>query len=235
MTSKFFNGKYKVLAAVIICALIFVIYIYRIPIWEKYNQYYSFFTDREKIKTFITSYGMGGPVVFITFQILQVLFAPVPGEATGFIGGYLFGTAMGFLYSSIGLTAGSLINFIIGRFLGKRYIRKLIPDSKLNRFDTFLKRQGIFVLFALFLFPGFPKDYLSLFLGITAIPLNVFFFLAAIGRMPGTFILSLQGASLFEQNYISVIIIAIICLVAAFFAYRYREDVYHWIGKFNNK
>ena len=68
-------------------------------------------------------------MVFMGIQILQVIFAPVPGEATGFIGGYLFGVLEGFLYSSLALAIGSWINFSIGRFLGVRYVRKMIPAA----------------------------------------------------------------------------------------------------------
>ena len=81
---------------------------------------------------------------------------------------------------------GSWINFAIGRFLGKRFVRRWIPAAKLERFNRLLKRQGIIVLLILFIFPGFPKDYLCLFLGLTAIPRNVFLVIASIGRMPGT-------------------------------------------------
>ena len=102
-------------------------------------------------------------------QILQVIFAPVPGEATGFIGGYLFGTIKGFLYSSIALTIGSWINFAIGRFFGERYVRKLIPPAKFEKFDRILKHQGVIIIFFLFVFPGFPKDYLCLFLGLSTL------------------------------------------------------------------
>jgi uncharacterized membrane protein YdjX (TVP38/TMEM64 family) len=180
------------------------------------------------------SFGMGAPFIFIFIQILQVMFAPIPGEATGFVGGYLFGTIRGFIYSSIGLTVGSWINFIIGRFLGKRYIRKLIPETKLTKFDTLLKRQGVIVLFILFIFPGFPKDYLCLFLGMSTLPLKVFMVLTAIGRMPGTFMLSLQGSSLFEKNYLAFAVITAICLVAAILAYKFRDRLYLWIEKYNN-
>ena len=83
-------------------------------------------------------------------QILQVIFAPVPGEATGFIGGFLFGTIPGFIYSSIGLTIGSWLNFMIGRLLGRRFVRKLIPTPQLTKIDAMLKRQGIIVVFILF-------------------------------------------------------------------------------------
>ncbi len=48
-------------------------------------------SDRHSISAFINSFGTLAPVVFIVIQILQVLFAPIPGEATGFIGGFLFG------------------------------------------------------------------------------------------------------------------------------------------------
>jgi len=210
-------------------------YLYRIPLWDKITHYYGIFTDREQIKSFVTSFGTGAPVVFIIIQILQVLFAPFPGEATGFIGGFLFGAIKGFCYSSIGLTVGSFINFIIGRFLGKRFVRKLIPPAKLERMDSIVKRQGVIVLFGLFVFPGFPKDYLCLFLGLSAIPLKVFILLTAIGRMPGTLMLSLQGSYIFEQRYGWFALILSVCLVLIFLAYRYREGLYNWIDKFNGK
>jgi len=50
------------------------------------------------------------PVIFIGLQALQVVVvvAPIPGEVTGILGGYLFGEWLGFLYSTIGLTLGSV-------------------------------------------------------------------------------------------------------------------------------
>jgi uncharacterized membrane protein YdjX (TVP38/TMEM64 family) len=225
----------KIIIVAVLCFLVVLGYLYRIPLWEKTTYYYDIFTDREQIKSFVTSFGTGAPVVFIIIQILQVLFAPFPGEATGFIGGFLFGAIKGFCYSSIGLTVGSFINFIIGRFLGKRFVRKLIPPGKLERMDSIVKRQGVIVLFGLFVFPGFPKDYLCLFLGLSAIPLKVFILLTAIGRMPGTLMLSLQGSYIFEQRYGWFALILSVCLVLIFLAYRNREGLYNWIDKFNGK
>ena len=225
----------KIIAGVVVCILVVVGYLYRIPLWEKVSVYYDIFTDREQTKAFIASFGTGAPVVFILIQMLQVLLAPFPGEATGFIGGFLFGATKGFLYSSIGLTVGSLINFIIGRFLGKRFVRKLIPPAQLERMDNLVRHQGVIVLFGLFVFPGFPKDYLCLFLGLSAIPLKIFILLTAIGRMPGTLMLSLQGSYVFEQSYGWFALIVSVCLVLIFLAYRYREGLYRWIEKFNGK
>ena len=117
----------------------------------------------------------------------------------------------------------------------RRFVRKLIPASRFERFNYILKRQGIIVLFVLFVFPGFPKDLLCLFLGVSTLQLKVFIMLAAIGRMPGTLMLSLQGALLFEKMYGWFILGLTLCLISAFLGYRYREDVYQWIEKFNNQ
>ena len=225
----------KIIIVIAVCVLVVLGYLYRVSLWNNVTYFYDIFTDREKIKDFVTSFGTGAPVVFIVIQILQVLFAPFPGEATGFVGGFLFGATKGFLYSSIGLTVGSLINFALGRFLGKRFVRKLIPPAHLARMDKLVKHQGVIVLFALFVFPGFPKDYLCLFLGLSAIPLKIFIILTAIGRMPGTLMLSLQGSYIFEQSYGYFALIVSVCLILLFLAYRYRERLYRWIEKLNEK
>ncbi|MCJ7615706.1 MAG: VTT domain-containing protein [Desulfobacterales bacterium] len=229
------TGKYIILFLAAVCVFALAGYIYSEPLFKYITKYYYLFTDKEKIEGFITSYGngIGAPAAFIIVQILQVLFAPVPGEASGVIGGYLFGITKGFIYSSIGLTIGSWINFLIGRFLGEHYVRKLIPARQLNRFDTIIKRQGVIAVFILFVFPGFPKDSLCFFLGFSAIPIKLFIILASIGRMPGTFMLSLQGSLLLEQSYEMFAFILGICIVLIFIAFRYKENLYRWIERFN--
>ena len=200
-------------------------FIYKDILWEEFRTFYYFITDRDKVKNFIISFGTMAPFVFIVFQILQVIFAPLPGEATGFIGGYLFGATQGFFYSSAGLAAGSCINFLIGHLLGIRYIRRIIPIKKLKKLDTFTTHNGIILIFVLFIFPGFPKDYLCLFLGITEMPFKIFIILASIGRMPGTLLLSLQGASLFEKNYLMLLLIFVLCIIFMFIAFLYKEKI----------
>jgi uncharacterized membrane protein YdjX (TVP38/TMEM64 family) len=222
--------KYKFQLLLTICAVLAVV-IFR----QSLVELYFILTDREGIKDFIVSCGAAAPFVFIGFQVLQVLFAPVPGEISGFVGGYLFGAGLGFMYSSIGLAVGSVINFWIGRILGYRFVRRMIPKAKLEKFDTFISHQGVLVLLALFIFPGFPKDYLCLFLGITALPFKIFVLLAAFGRMPGTLILSLQGEFLFAQNYGVLAGIGLICLIIVGLAIRYRKSVYGWIESVNRR
>jgi len=227
--------KAKILTAAALALLMLLGYCFRIPIREVGVNVYNTLTDREAIQSYILSWGTAAPIVFTGIQIFQVVLAPIPGEATGFIGGFLFGALNGFLYSSIGLAVGSLINFGIGRLMGKQFIRKLIPASQIKKLDQLVHRQGAIVLFIFFLFPGFPKDYLCLFLGVSDIPFKLFFVMATFGRMPGTLALSVQGASLYQQQYVLMAVIMTICIVSAWLSYRYRDDLYKWIDKMNGK
>jgi uncharacterized membrane protein YdjX (TVP38/TMEM64 family) len=214
-------------------ALMLAVLLLSPSIREEMRRWLALITDREWIRATVESYGWAAPLVFIGVQIAQVVAAPIPGEATGFIGGYVFGTLRGFIYSSVSLGVGSLINFGIGRFLGERFVRRLIPREKFKHIDRIVNRQGIIAVFLMFIIPGFPKDYLSLALGMTTLPIKVFAVLAFIGRMPGTLMLSLQGASVYDRNYFLVAVLGAACLMLVLAAYRWREPLYRWIEKMN--
>lgn len=217
------------IAAILLFGLLAVVF--REPLMHALTLAYDLLSDREKTEAFISASGSSAPLVFMAVQLLQVILAPIPGEATGFIGGYLFGAAKGFAYSSISLAAGSLINFFIGRFLGRSFIRRVIPAEKLQRMDQMVTHQGALIIMLLFVFPGFPKDYLCLFLGVTIMPLKLFLLMATFGRMPGTLMLSLQGAMLFERMYGVFALILGVCGFGIFLAHRHRERLYRWIEK----
>lgn len=216
-----------------ICLCAFLIYWFREPLQYGLSVSYDLLTNRERVADYVRSYGAAAPFVFMAIQIFQVIFAPIPGEATGFIGGYLFGAFKGCFYSTIALTIGSFLNFCIGRFIGKRWVRRIIPQAKFKKLDHLIRHQGILVVFVLFLFPGFPKDYLCLFLGVSTMPMRVFLLQALLGRIPGTLMLSLQGALVFEKNYLIFCLIVVINLILVYLAYRYREALYRWVEKIN--
>src|SRR5215469_11958743 len=72
------------------------------------------YVDKRFLKDTLREWGVLAPVIFIGMQALQVVVAPIPGEITGILGGYLFGEWVGVLYSTIGLTVGSVAAFAVG-------------------------------------------------------------------------------------------------------------------------
>ncbi|MDJ0669376.1 MAG: VTT domain-containing protein [Desulfobacterales bacterium] len=217
------------LAGGLVVLLVGLVLLFGEPLAASARRLYDLLLDREQTRAFVEGFGPWAPVVFMAVQIGQVLLAPIPGEATGFIGGYLFGAAPGFFYSSLALGVGSWINFGLGRLLGRKLIRRLIPAAQLAKLDRHVRPQAVLVIFLLFVFPGFPKDYLCLFLGITTLSPKLFLMMAFVGRMPGTLMLSLQGAALFERMYGVLAVLLGGCVLLLLVAYRYRERLYRWI------
>jgi uncharacterized membrane protein YdjX (TVP38/TMEM64 family) len=222
-------------ALLIVGGLLFWAFQYRQVLWGEVYHYYGHFTDKEWIQAHLKDAGALAPVIFILIQALQVVFAPIPGEATGFIGGFLFGIPLGLLYSTIGLTLGSVLAFLIGRWLEEHYVARWVPQKILRKFDFLMERQGALIAFILFIFPGFPKDYLCFVLGLSHMPLKLFLLIVIVGRLPGTLLLTLQGAQVYKGNYYSSLIILALCLVLVAVLSYYRETVYAWIKRFDGR
>jgi uncharacterized membrane protein YdjX (TVP38/TMEM64 family) len=207
---------------------------YRTFLWGQMCSFFGLCADKQWIKSILKAAGPLAPLVFILLQTLQVIFAPIPGEATGFIGGYLFGVPLGLLYSTVGLTLGSAGAFLIARWLEEHYVARWIPKEILEKFDFLMERQGVLISFILFILPGFPKDYLCFVLGLSRLPFKLFLLICIVGRIPGTLLLTLQGAKVYKGDYYSTLVILGLCLALVVILAYYREAVYRWVRRFDH-
>lgn len=187
--------------------------------------------DRNKLISFLDSLGPLSFIGFIVLQILQVVAAPVPGEVTGFIGGYLYGAMLGIVLSTIGLTLGSWLAFILSKTFGRPFTEKFIKKKTIERYDYLLKhRKGAFLVFLLFLIPGFPKDYLCYILGLGPISTLEFLIISTAGRFSGTVLLTLGGTYIRNHQYynFSILLGVVIIIVLLSMAYRDKlEKLFH--------
>jgi uncharacterized membrane protein YdjX (TVP38/TMEM64 family) len=223
-----------VLALLVGLGLLFWAFHYRGLLWGQVCHYSGLCADKQWIKSVLKAAGPLAPLIFILIQALQVVLAPIPGEATGFVGGYLFGAPLGLLYSTLGLTLGSVLAFLIARWLEEHYVKRWIPAEILQKFDFLMERQGALISFILFLLPGFPKDYLCFVLGLSRMPFKLFLLICVVGRIPGTLLLTLQGAKVYKGDYYSTLVILGLCLVLIVVLGYYREPVYRWIRRFDH-
>lgn len=161
---------------------------------------HTFFLDREKLSELLTSYGATSVFLFIALQISQVVISPLPGDVTGLIGGYLYGPVLGVIYSTIGLSIGSWLAFVLARTLGLPFVERFIRPATIRKYDYFLEHKGLAISFLFFLIPGFPKDSLCYILGLSHMRTRNFLVISTTGRLLGTVILSLQGSSLRENQ-----------------------------------
>lgn len=187
-------------------------------------QLHDFKAQSETLRAEILAHGHYAPLFFIAIQIFQVVLAPIPGEASGLLGGYLFGTWPCFVYSTIGLTIGSAIAFGAGRLLSSFFTEKFRHTGFYQRFNYLVDKSDYLIPFMLFVLPGFPKDSLSYLLGMSSMPLPVFMFVTTVGRMPGTLLLSANGAEAYNGDYrrLAVMLTLSAALVVPAILYRHR-------------
>lgn len=182
---------------------------------------FHFFLDKEAIAEFLNSLGALSYVGFVSLQIFQVVAAPIPGEVTGFIGGFLYEAPLGIVLSTIGLTIGSWLAFTLSKVFGRPLVEKVVKKETIDRYDYLLHGKGIILIFLLFLFPGFPKDYLSYMLGLGHLSVKEFLIISSLGRLGGTIMLTLGGNYIRNNQYrrffiLSSIVIVIIILTIMF-------------------
>jgi uncharacterized membrane protein YdjX (TVP38/TMEM64 family) len=183
------------------------------------------YTDPEFLRTELEAWGVWAPVVFIAIQALQVVVAPIPGEVTGFLGGFVFGEWRGLSYSMLGLTAGSLFAFVVGRWLGAAVVQRFVSSEIWHRLGFIVEAEGAILCFILYLIPGFPKDMLCYLFGLSPMPFSVFAVASTLGRVPGTWVLSAQGAKAATGHYVELALIAGLVAAVALPLYASRHRI----------
>lgn len=181
--------------------------------------------DKGKLKDFLSSLGPLSFVGFIFLQTLQVVAAPVPGEVTGFLGGFLYGPSLGIFLSTIGLTLGSWIAFSLSRIFGRPFVDKFISKATLDKYDYLLHHKGAFLVFLLFLIPGFPKDFLCYILGLGRLSTREFLVISTTGRFAGTVLLTLGGTYIRNHQYYSFSILLGVAIVVVFLSMVYKDKL----------
>lgn len=182
--------------------------------------------DRVFLRELIKEHPHLGPLLFVLFQALQVVIAPLPGEVTGFMAGFLFGAFFGFILSMTGIFLGSLFVFLLVASFRRHFLRKYETHSFYLKLKALFKRYGTFGVFLLYLFPGFPKDLLNYFMPFLPLSLKAFLILSTLGRAPGTLALSIQGDVVYGGHPYRIFIVTATFVLALliFFLIRKRFE-----------
>lgn len=193
--------------------------------------FWTLLTSRAALVEYVQGWGAWGPAVFIGIQAVQVTLFVIPGELTGIVGGYLFGTSLGFIYSMVGLTLGTMATFGLGHFLGRRFLLRLLGKARYAHLQRLTARGGPAVVFVLYVIPGFPKDVLGYAFGASPLSAPSFFVVTTLARMPGTWFLTLEGSKAGAQAWGELAGITLLAAIAAFIAYYYRRQILAWVGR----
>jgi uncharacterized membrane protein YdjX (TVP38/TMEM64 family) len=133
----------------------------------------------------IRSLGSSGVIAFIIiYNLATILF--IPGSVLTLGGGAIFGVFRGSIYVFIAATIGATFAFLIGRYLSRDRISRLLEKyPKFQAVDRAVGSEGLKIVFLTRLSPLFPFNLLNYAFGITQVSIKDYI-LGSMGMIPGT-------------------------------------------------
>ena len=177
--------KYKNIFVIfwMIGCLVFVFYGWKLGV----------FTSTEKMEMFLNRYGIFAPIIFVLFQLVQVVIPILPGGIGCVFGVMFFGAVNGFIFNYIGICLGSIIAFALGRSYGKNFVKKMTGQKFYDKYNKYLDaKHGFNKFLAICIFlPIAPDDFLCYLAGISEISYKKFLAIILLGKPGSIFLYSI--------------------------------------------
>ncbi|MGN0644194.1 TVP38/TMEM64 family protein [Gemmiger sp.] len=185
----------------------------------------SFAADPEILSSWVSSAGIWGPLVFSALNILQVIFAVIPGAPFEIAAGYLFGVVPGAILCDATMTIGSVLVFLMVRRFGVRFVELFVSREQMEKFPVLSDpRKAQSVFFFIFLIPATPKDVVTYLAGLTGISLKSWIFVCFVGWFPAVLLTTLGGSAWGNEKYGIVAVVIALFAVCYLFGMRWYKQ-----------
>jgi len=195
-------------------------YVRELPIWQ---QGYRLLSDEAALRAMIDRLGWLGPLALITLNALQIIVAPVPGYLVQLAAGFLYGPWWGGLWASLGLFIGGMSAMWLGRRLGRPVVERMIGSARLQRWETIIHSENIYIWFILLLGPtGDAPYYLA---GLARVRFTHIALITLCIRGPSVFVAAALGAGVVTLTWWQLTLILALVGGLAAYAIRHQEWV----------
>ena len=139
-----------------------------------------------KIKTWVESFGVIAPFVYIGLYLTSTVFF-LPGSPVTVLAGFVFGPLWGVFYASIASIISVACAFLVARYVARDLVEGWVKNNpQFRRIDEQVEEQGWRILMFTRLVPIFPFNLQNYAYGLTSIRFSTFVFISAIFMLPGT-------------------------------------------------
>ena len=186
---------------------------------------WRYFRHPAELRMLVRSWGAWAPVGIILFQVIQIVVAPLPGNALSFACGYALDLWPTIIWLMVGVLLGATIDFLLIKLLGRRLLRYFLSPDRLAQLDALVLRRGTFYIFLLLLVPNPVGDWVYYLAGLTAMPLPVFLGLVFVARLPSNLLECGVGASATHFGWREWAIVGLIAAILGLLYYQYRNRI----------
>ncbi|MDE6586575.1 MAG: VTT domain-containing protein [Clostridia bacterium] len=157
---------------------------------------------------------------------------PVPGSVAVAVGTAMFGPLKCSIFSFIGIVAGSVVAFAIGRLIGYKAVCWIVGKESLDKWLNKLKGKDYLILSLMFLLPLFPDDILCFVAGMSSMTWGYFIIMIIVTRAISVF----SSAYSFELipfttwwGILIWILIAALVVLSFYLVCKYYEKIDYFI------
>jgi uncharacterized membrane protein YdjX (TVP38/TMEM64 family) len=158
------------------------------PAWAQTTPISSGFNPQILLKSvleWVESLGSIGAIAFIGIYIIATI-SFLPAFILTLGAGVLFGIWLGSIYVFIGATLGSILAFLVGRYLARDWVvKKIATNEKFNSIDRAVGKEGLKIVVLTRLSPIFPFNLLNYAFGVTGVSMKDYI-IGSLGMIPGT-------------------------------------------------
>jgi len=166
--------------------------------------------------------------LFILVVIVEVVIAPIPGGAIGYMGAARFGFLQAWPLLYIGNAIGTTLVFFLARRLGGPLFEESVSEKTRRRYD-YLLQHNVLLLWLVYSVPLIPVDVLSVLAGLSTMSARRFLTIALTGYIFYTGIVAYLGAFVAEvvgvTQAISAIGAVLLVVLIVWMWRQYRGDL----------
>jgi len=211
---------------IIITVLVCLFLVVYLPL--KLNGYLDNITSVSAFADLINSFGPLAYLIFWLMEFTQVLLGPVPSTIMTAAGAIIFGPLLAYVLCITACLSAAIINFFLGRWIGRKLIVWIASEESLNKMEIRLKNSK-YTYFLMMLFPFFPHDILCYVAGTTKISFRYFLITNIITRSIELILICLLGSGQvipYSGWGIPVWIFIILFIIASiYFSLKYEDNI----------
>ena len=173
------------------------------------------------VKEVLRSYPYLAPLIVVSFRIIGVVLAPLPGSPVGFASIAVLPWWQAWLYNLAGVLAGAVIAFLIARKYREPLVTRFASLQKVHEWQDRISSHSHFWTFtALRLSSVLAFDFVSYAAGLTRVSFGRYLISSILVETPYSFMMYyLGGLDVRYSVYMFLISVAAFILTASFIKY----------------
>jgi uncharacterized membrane protein YdjX (TVP38/TMEM64 family) len=145
------------------------------------------------VERFVHAWGAWSAVGSVTLMVLHS-FLPLPAEIIPLVNGMMFGPWLGIALTWIGAMLGATLSFALARWLGRPFVRLVLPDRHCRRIETLSLSPPTLLLIRLV--PLISFNLVNYAAGLLGVGWWSFLWTTAIGILPLTVAMVFLGGQI---------------------------------------